>query len=77
MDFEFKNIVEIRADLKRSPRGLPWLLRRKESTYSAGDAGLIPDPGIPCAAEQLCPRATTFEPVLKSPGATTTEVHVP
>ena len=77
MDFEFKNIVEIRADLKRSPRGLPWLLRRKESTYSAGDAGLIPDPGIPCAVEQLCPRATTFEPVLKSPGATTTEVHVP
>ena len=29
IDFAFKNIVEIRADLKRSQRGPPWWLKRK------------------------------------------------
>ena len=32
---------------------------------------------IPHASEQMSPRTTTTEPVLQSPGAATTEVHMP
>ena len=45
---------------------------------NAGDIGSFPDLGrIPHAMEQLSLCATSTEPVLESPGATTTEAHVP
>ena len=42
-----------------------------------GDAGLIPDLGIPWATEQLSPCATAVASVLWSLGATATKAHVP
>jgi len=49
---------------------------KKLPAYS-GDMGSIPNLGrFPHAAEQLSPCAITVEPVLLSPGATTTEACV-
>ena len=64
---------------------LPWGLSGKESTSSAGDSGLIPDPGrshmrrssevhVPHLLS-LCSRAR--EPRLLSPPAATTEACSP
>ena len=49
----------------------------KNPPANAGDMGSSPGPGIPHAAEQLSLCATTTEPVLCSPRATTTEARVP
>jgi len=45
----------------------------KNPLANAGDMGLIPDPEIPHAPEQLSLRSTTTEPVFYSLGPTTTE----
>ena len=45
----------------------------KNPPANAGDAGKVPDPErIPYAPEKLSLSATTTEPVLQSPGATST-----
>ena len=45
----------------------------KNPPANAGDAGKVPDPErIPYAPEKLSLSTTTTEPVLQSPGATTT-----
>ena len=52
--------------------------KKKESTCQCRGHGFEPWPGkIPHAAEQLRPCATTAEPALYSPRATTIEAHMP
>ena len=52
--------------------------KKKESTCQCRGHGLEPWSGkIPHATEQLSPCATTTEPVLYSPRATTAEARVP
>ena len=48
----------------------------KSSLANAGDMGLIPGPGrFPPAMEELSPCATTTEPMLLSPRASTTGIN--
>ena len=54
--------------------GLPWQLSGKESASQRRRHGFDPRSGkIPHTVEQLSLYATSTEPVLQSPGATTTE----
>ena len=65
-------------DLKCNVLGLPWWLSDKEPSCQCRRHGFDPWSGkIPHVTEQLSPSATTIEPVLKSPGAATTEAHAP
>ena len=60
--------------LKWSYPGLLWWLIGKESTCQCGRPGFNPSyRKIRHAVEQLSPSAPTTEPVLQSPGATTTK----
>ena len=53
---------------------LPWWFSGKESACQCRRHGFSPWSGkIPYALKELCLCATTIEPVLQSPGATTTE----
>ena len=45
----------------------------RNPSANTGDMGLIPGPEILRATEKLSPCATSTEPVLWSPGTTTTE----
>ena len=68
-----------RTEIKTVGKGLPWWPSGKESAFQSGDKGSILGQGtkIPHAVKQLSQCATTTEPPLWSPRATTTEAHMP
>ena len=58
--------------------GLPWWLSGKESACQCRRCRFDPwSRKTPQAAGQLSQRTTTIDPVLLSPGATTTEARMP
>ena len=67
-----------RPGIKLVSLGLPWWLSGKESTCQLRRHGFHPwFRKIPQAMEQLSTCATTIEPALYSPGATTTRAPAP